>query len=153
MIICTGPISSGTRMLASIVKSWGIDSAHLSMPQWDTFWTPGDLDVVPDKYVIIVRRPDISVMSAFAQGHGNPALGGHWKDYDHRMSPAELDDWWWRAMEALAKLSPALWVSYEALVAEPFVQLRMIADFVGSENCNPPFTIKDGNKKWLSQRS
>lgn len=149
MIVCTGPISSGTRLLTKIVSAWGFEAEHRSMPQWDRFWRGSPLE----RYIVIVRRADISVRSAYAQGHGDPELigtdgGRYWAHLDHRMTHEELDAWWWKAMDRLAWLPDAYWLSYEALVTAPKVQLTALAVHLESETAEIPFEIYDGNEKW-----
>ena len=128
------------------------------MPHWDQFWEPEDLGFTVSRYVIIVRRPDISTRSAHNQGHGNPSLVGsdgtlHWAHFDHRVTVEELGEWWWKAMDKLAALPDAHWVSYEALVSNPERQLRNLAKALGSTTHKIPFEITDGNEKWLTRPS
>lgn len=146
-------------MLTDIVSSWGVDAEHRSMPQWEKFWTHEDEEA--DRYVVITRRPDISVLSAYEQGHGNPGLPPdddgvrRWTHLERRMTVQELGGWWWMAMERLALLPNAHWLSYEALVAHPTQQLMAVAEFLGIEPpvfpMMTPFDIKDGNEKWLAR--
>lgn len=151
VIVC-GPISSGTRMLTKIVQSWGVDAEHRSMPHWDYFWSTMDPAFIARRYVIITRRPDISIRSAYRQGHGNPALGGVWAKYDHRLTLQELHEWWKSAIGLLAQLQPAYWTSYEAWVADPQIQAALLADWLKIEGpAGLPFTIRDENEKWLAE--
>ena len=150
-VIVTGPISSGTRMLTKVVQSWGVDAEHRSMPHWDYFWSTMDPDFIANRYVVITRRPDISIRSAYKQGHGNPALGGVWAKYDHRLTLHELHQWWKSAMLRLSVLPNAYWTSYEAWVAAPQVQAYALSDWLGINETDLPFTIRDENEKWLAE--
>lgn len=142
-------------MLTAIVDNLGVGKVeHRSMPHWDDFWSHGELPWEVAKYFIITRRPDISVCSAYAQGHGDPDLLNpdgtyHWGHLDHRLTTHELMDWWWKAMEHLARLPDAHWFSYEAIVADPEQQIRNIASILNVPYVPPPFKIGDANAKWL----
>lgn len=138
-------------MLTKVVRSWGLKAVHRSMPHWDRFWTPDDLDFPVDKFVIIVRRPDFSVKSAYQQGHGDPRLKG-WGHLGHRMTEEELEQWWWQAIDHLAALPNAHWVFYAALVSNPEVQLRALAKALGSETHETSVQIRNENEKWRVAR-
>lgn len=146
MIICTGPISSGTRMMADILIGWGLEAEHRSMPQWQDFWKWQDFPA-DARFVIITRRPDFSVRSAWHSGHGNPSLYG-WSGLDHRMDEGELMTWWWKALDILADFPRAWWLSYEAIVANPKQQLSNLAHWLGLEAGQRMPIIFDANEKW-----
>jgi len=139
-VICTGPISSGTRLLHTItsviLKGYkDTEVVHRSMPQWDDFWDWREVD--GDRFVIIVRRPDFAVRSAWKQGHGDPELVGtdgrmHWAHLGHRMTEEELMGWWGKAMIRLAAIPLAYWVSYEALVENMDRQVENLAMWLGN---------------------
>jgi len=151
LLVCTGPISSGTRLLYNIVNgNFHIKAEHRSMPQWDDFWSWSD-DPPGSKYIVITRRPDISVRSALKQGHGDPKLRG-WEKRTHKADPDELAEWWWRAIRILATIPGAYWMSYEALVASPVTQVDNLAAWLGVAEVTYP-TIYDGNAKWLARLS
>ena len=146
MIVCTGPISSGTRLMAGIVRDdWGLDAVHRSMPHWETWWDWRDFPA-DTRFVIIVRRPDFSVQSAYRSGHGNPGLHG-WKHRKHRAEKRELMEWWWKAIGLLAGFPRAWWLSYEALVAEPRQQLENLAGWLGVKPVLKR-KIHDANERW-----
>ena len=131
----------------NVMKGWGLESEHRSMPQWTTFWSwkewPDDT-----RFIIIVRRPDISVRSAYAAHHGDPHFKAFRHLIDHRMDEKELDGWWWHAMEVLADFPRAWWMSYEALVKNPERQLLNLVDWLGIEKPSQIPVIFDGNEKW-----
>jgi hypothetical protein len=152
LIVATGPISSGTRLLTNIVGKLVVDEpvVHRSMPQWTVFWDYAD-DPEGTRYVIILRRPDISVRSAHKQGHGDPEKRG-WRHLDHRMTQVELNAWWVKAIIRLSHIPNAGWFSYEALIADPFVQVGSIAHWLGVP-CPPDILsriprIEDRNAKY-----
>jgi len=158
MIVCTGPVSNGTRLLTDIVRAiveGRDDVEHRSMPQWSDFWDYRD-DPEGTTYVIIVRRPDIAVRSAHRQGHGNPDLPGQ-EGLDHRLTESELMEWWERAMRRLAHIPGAYWLSYEALVAAPRQQIEALAGWLMEQPLRDGrvpasldvATIRDENAKWL----
>jgi hypothetical protein len=153
VIVCTGPISSGTRVLTEIVRALcpQDDVKHHSMPHWDTFWDEHRFPY-DTRYVVITRRFDITIESAYSQGHGNPEVAA-WAHMDHRLTKDELRSWWDTAMRNLAGLPDAYWMSYEALVANTEQQCRNLADWLKVPDrvwvdADIP-EVYDGNDKWL----
>jgi hypothetical protein len=153
VIVCTGPVSSGTRVLTDIVKALCPEDEvlHHSMPHWDKFWDEHDFPI-GTRYVVITRRHDFTIESAYRQGHGNPAQIG-WSHLDHRMTKADLSQWWDTAMHNLSGLPNAYWMSYEALIANTEQQCRNLADWLAVPDrvwvdASLP-EVYDGNEKWL----
>jgi hypothetical protein len=143
MIVCTGFVNSGTRLLHAIVKNdMGLDAMHLSYPHWDELW---DWCSYPDtnRWVIIQRRRDIAIRSAHAAGHP-----GVRKDVRRPVGIDVLAEWYDQAIRMFATIPGAYWLSYEALVAAPDVQVGNLAKWlqVGSWKKRQ---IRDENAKWL----
>jgi hypothetical protein len=152
VIVCCGPISSGTRMLTKLVTKLCPNEqvVHHSMPQWIEFW---DRSKFPEgtRYVVILRRPDISVRSAKHLGHGNIRKEA-FKPLGHDLSEQELNQWWWQAIDKLAGLPDAYWMSYEALLADKHTQVRNLARWLGvTPPKNPPIDITDQDEKWRKE--
>lgn len=141
MVVVTGPESSGTRLLAGIVRDvLGVEAWHHSMPHGDAgpngdgWWLPEEF---PDaRFVIIVRRPDVTGPSAVFHSHV-PTLAQHREE-------------WQRAISVLASIPDAYWMSYEALVANPVVQISSLAHWLGT-TLDPEKLpeITDRNDRWL----
>ena len=151
LIVCTGPISSGTRLLTRVVTALCPDDEvkHRSMPHWDRFWSVGE--EFPGRqpvFLIITRRADYSIKSAYREGHGNPEVAG-WEHYQRRLTKRDLEEWWWKAMGYLSLLPNSFWLSYEAMVTGYTAQTKNIAHWLGVEWRweNLP-DIYDGNEKW-----
>lgn len=164
-IVTCGPVASGTRMIWYLVKHWvqkdgdPRDVVHWSQPQWQTFWT---WDEWPDdtQFVIIIRRPDASTLSAYAGGHGlNIQERTGFNEWRARaplpreaVTHQDMLDWWDKAIALFANFPPerTYWVSYEAMMANPANQCRGISDFLGLESFDSPFPMIDANPKWLN---
>jgi hypothetical protein len=148
VIVCTGPISSGTRMMTHLVRQMTSEEViHHSMPQWGEFWDGSRFPGA--RYVIITRRPDISVRSAHKAGHGNNTKH-EFAHLDHTLTEDELDDWWWKAIDYLSRLNPACWVSYEAFITAPLMQLTNLAGLMGFTRIPAGLEdyISDQDAKW-----
>lgn len=163
-IVATGPVSSGTRMIYYIIEHWlraeqdPRDLVHWSQPNWQTFWTH---DEWPDdtQFVVIVRRPDCSTLSAWDRGHGlaiHERVGfNEWQAREPlpegSVTHADMLEWWDKAIGLFAAFPPerTYWVSYEAMIWNPPVQARGIARFLGFDRDDLPFPIRDQNEKWL----
>lgn len=154
-VVCTGPVSSGTRLLSRIVKGWGVDAVHRSMPQWEDFWSWEEWPL-DTRFVIIIRRPDYSTAAALRDGHGrmkHVRIGfDDWVtdgQADKEPTPEMLEDWWWKAIDTLASFPPrrTRWMFYAALIANPEVQLEALADWLGVPKGEYE-PIRDENAKW-----
>jgi len=133
MITVTGMESSGTRALHNLVHEMtSEETRHISWPNGGHKWGPEY--VKGDKVIIIVRRPDIRNQSAVNAGHVRTL--------------EEADEQWYEGMKALASVPDALWVSYEAMIGNPEVQMQIIAHFLGCEPLNHTPDWRDENKKY-----
>jgi len=113
-IVVCGPEGSGTRALAvnlhRLCEPVGKMVRHQSLPHGDWWWDAGAVRTeIP---VVMVRRPDISTVAACNQGC--------------TYTPEEAAAEWPRAIEILASLPGAIWVSYEAMTKHARVQLENI---------------------------
>lgn len=140
-VVCCGPESSGTRILAEIVRDYvGEEVVHRSVPHGnegtdgDGWWDAADF--ADARFVVIVRRPDVTALSSLAHNHTASVQ-------QHRAE-------WQRAIGFLATLPAAYWVSYEALVAAPQVQADNIAQWLGVTPTGAMPAVADYNGKWLS---
>lgn len=144
MIVCAGFVSSGTRLLHTIVDyHMGIPSLHRSYPHWDRFWNWKDFP--PDtQWILIQRDPEIAFKSAVKAGH--PGL----PDTTLLHAPEEeIRDWWidWRQM--IIDVPNPYWISYGELVHEPEVQIDRLASYLGVETPLESYpVITDANEKW-----
>jgi len=155
-IICSGFMSSGTKLLTAVVRELVDDREvwHTSLPsgpaglpeqyrnvdavQW---WSD---QVFPESQFIVIRRhQDVCVRSIMAR-NDLPAVP---KD------PELLYAWYWRAQEDLGRLKYAYRVEYELLVSDTQRTIEGIAAWLGVEYRPMPFDIYDADKKWLEQRS
>ena len=117
-IVCCGPEGSGTRALrVNIGRLCEPEHQvrHLSMPFGDEWWS--EHDVVGERAIIIVRRPDTTAQCAFHQG----CTG----------SIPEAAEEWPRAIAALARIPDAYWLSYEAMVGDARQQLINVMRWLG----------------------
>jgi hypothetical protein len=131
-VVCCGPESSGTRLLSKIVsENLGLVSYHQSMPHAGRWWTAQDFPGA--RFVVIVRRPDFTQRSA--------VIRGLVRDQD------EAREHWEEAMIRLASIPNAYWISYEALVAHPSMQIDNLARWLGVKANGYP-EVYDGNSKW-----
>lgn len=115
------------------------------MPNHDSFW---DWKADPEgtRYVVIQRRPDVVQLSLLAQH-------ARWEGEDVRpLRPdwATSREWWHRAIEALAHVPGAYWMSYEAMVVDARIQMQALAAWLGVEPVGPLIPTEDGNRKWLT---
>jgi hypothetical protein len=130
VVVC-GPESSGTTIMARVVRDYiVVPVVHRSMPHLHDWWDWRDY---PGRYVIIVRRADLTVRSQEA-----------------RQMPHAGAESWHRAMAMLAQIPDAYWVSYEALVAAPQRQADNVARWLGVTPQGVMPQIVDANAKWLA---
>lgn len=135
MIIATGPESSGTRILAQLIRDYlQTDVTHLSMPNAGEWWDWADYPGA--RFVVIQRRPDVTTQSALARQMAPSAE-------DHRQD-------WQRAIGLLASIPDAYWVTYEALLAAPQTQADNVAHWLGMVPSGELPAVVDENAKWLT---
>lgn len=146
MIVVTGPEGSGTRFLATVLRErFGVEPVHRPMPEHDVWWDYRD-DPPGTRYVVIIRRPDVTqlaILGQLALWEGTPvrALRHDWH---------EAREWWHRAVETLAGIPDAWWVSYEALVADVGAQADNLGRWLGLDPTGPVPEARDENAKWLT---
>ena len=151
VIVCTGPESSGTRLLTWIVRNnLSLEADHLSMPEGpphddapkvDEWWNWEevaaqweDMTGEPTRFVGILRRPNLAGLSAVRRGIV--------ADLDaHRLE-------WLKAMEMLTAIPDIYWVSYAGLIANPAYEIGYLARRL---HATPrwPARVVDANQKWL----
>ena len=126
MIVCTGPESSGTRLVNRIVATSGLAHRHRSMPNandWNLGLLPGDV-------VVAVRRELMgTARSAVAAGHA-ASLSAALRRRDAAV--ALIED------QVEVAGVPVLWIDYEALLTEA----RWVADQIG-EFIGAPVTLSE----------
>ena len=124
-VLCTGPESSGTRLLTRLVGGLGIKTTHKSIPHALNWWdeTAGITHIV-----CIVRDPFITQISATETGH--PSFwSGREATFPYRITNA------WQVMLDNCRTSGLPWIplTYEGLLLRPQWTLDNIADWIGVE--------------------
>jgi hypothetical protein len=151
MIVCTGPIGSGTRLLYSIVRfdlGLGLEAIHSSLPSGPNgmpyptdepyaWWTHDDFPVGA-RFVVITRRPD-ALVRAVMHRTDIPAIP---KDVE------VIGSMYRQAIDILAKIPNAYWVDYQALVSDPWQQVENLGVWLGCGGALRGI-IRDENAKWL----
>ena len=140
-VLVTGPEGSGTHMLASLIAALGIEVVNRSLPYAGVWWrypTDPEGGVLPERSVIITRRPDVR----------NLALLGRKPPLVATITEARAAHD--RALRALARIPDAYWLCYEAVCAEPLVQMANVADWLGVPVASELPPVHDANAKWLS---
>lgn len=129
-VLCTGPESSGTRLLTRIVST-GAYAMHRSLPHGDDWWV-GHLTGF-DAVVAIYRNEQATIASAVARSH--VLTGGQAADRRRR------------ALQELETLDP-VWVRYEDIVSN----VKWFTELLG-QRLGVTLTfwddVYDGNAKWL----
>ena len=126
-VLCTGPESSGTRLLTRLVEGLGVEAIHRSIPHSCKWWdVPSDIDRV----IYIVRDPWITEISAKEIGHPeNGCWTGKDKEYPFRLIKA----WEVFAENVVFSYTPWIPVTYEGLMKRPQWTLDNIADWLDVE--------------------
>lgn len=128
-VLCTGPESSGTRLLTRIVSS-GAYAMHRSLPHAGEWWVGCWTDY--DAVVAIVRDEEATIASAVAALHASsPERARRNRD---------------RALRELATLDP-IWVQYEDLVRQPAKTVKRLSTCLGVRLTHSE-EIRDENAKW-----
>lgn len=128
-VLCTGPESSGTKLLTRIVQT-GADGEHRSMPHDNEWWDPKQ--VPHDCAVVIVRDGRWTAESAWDMPHCGSV--------DEALFRREM------ALRRLGELQvPVLWVGYEGLVAAPHAQVQVIGAWLGA-SLDVPEIVYDANE-------
>lgn len=134
VLVC-GPEASGTQLVTRIVATDPRAHAmHRSLPEGEEWWDWRDFD--PHAVVVVIRRPDVRALSAIKATHVR-TLG-------------EAETEWQRAIRELASIPNAVWLSYEALVADPDTQIANLSHRLGLE-LHAPEPIVDRNAAWMPQ--
>lgn len=134
-VVCTGPESSGTRLLTQIVAGMGVEAVHRSIPQgndWE-WYQREDYDAA----VVIVRDFYPAARSKVTNRHCG----------DLGTSEREL-----REAIAVIPMLPYRWtlVTFSNLVTRPEKVAEEIAEFLGVE-VGPLPEIRDANAKWYAE--
>lgn len=120
MIVCTGPESSGTRLLERIVATSGVACGHRSMPHAND-WNLGLTSL--DEVVVITRERMATARSAVATGHA-PSLERALMRRDLALGLI--------TEQVLQAGVASLWIDYDALTLRPEVVVEELADFIGA---------------------
>jgi hypothetical protein len=149
LIVCAGFVSSGTRLLHTIVDyHMGIPAMHRSWPHWDRFWHPDDFThrypFTQPQWILIDRDPGYAIESAVKAGH--PGL----PDTTLLHAPkSEIEEWWleWRKMQSA--FQDPYWISYGELVAYPRETIDRLASYLSVKTPLDSYpVITDQNEKW-----
>lgn len=136
-VLCTGPESSGTRLLTRLVGDLGVESIHRSVPHAKK-WI--DWPVV-DKIIIIVRDPFITELSAEEAGHPS-----YWDGIDSTF-PYRITHAWELMVDKVAQTGvPWIPLTYEGLLARPQWTLDHVADFLAVPRRPVSIEVKDPRK-------
>lgn len=125
-VTCTGPESSGTRLLTRLVSGLGVVAVHRSVPHGPEWWPR--LDDTDSTHMVVITR-DIEKTLA------SQKRAGHMQVWQHRLSPQEKYDLSVGVLIRQTRLwgRKALWIEYEDLVAEPQRVMDAVAAFLGVE--------------------
>lgn len=134
-VLCTGPESSGTRLLTRLVGSLGVDAIHRSVPHAMDWWNaPSDID----RFIVVVRDPFVTEVSAKEAGHPS-----YWSGIDstfpYRVTKA------WETIIDNVRGKPWIPITYEGLLLRPQKTLDNIADWMGV--AHQPVTEKIDNPR------
>lgn len=133
VLVC-GPEASGTQLVARIVATDPRALViHRSLPHGDEWWD-WRLATRADEAVVVLRRPDVRALSAIKATHVRTL--------------AEAESEYSRAIADLARIPDAVWISYEALVADPDTQIATLGRRLGLE-LRAPERIEDRNAPWI----
>lgn len=140
-VLCTGPESSGTRLLTRIVATGeGIEAIHRSIPHYQSWdlWVPEVGEI--DKVVFISRAWNPTIQSQVARGL---------VEYEAQ-SIAHLQ----RAHVEFAKQigdKPWWYVIYHNLIYRPDIVLSDLEEFLGV-SVELPEEVYNANFKWNGPR-
>lgn len=123
-VLCTGPESSGTRLLTRLVDNLDVEAFHRSIPHGPDWWNaPEDIDRV----IFINRDPWITQISSEEIGHPD---NGFWSDED-KVFPDRIIKAWKVFAENVILLG-VRWmpISFEGLVQRPQWTMDQIANWL-----------------------
>lgn len=136
-MLCTGPESSGTRLLTRLVNLLDVEAVHRSIPHGDKWW---DIPEYYDAAIFISRDPWITEISGVEAGHiENCGWTGHDREYPYRLTNA------WKHFAVNVILTDKKWIpiTFEGLVSRPQWTLDNIADWLGVQHAEVTEEISD----------
>ena len=127
-VLCCGPQSSGTRLLARILRTSGAEVTHKTLPDRGIWWGwdeqrqqycyPGQTYFPCDRAVAILRDPDIATASVEREGKPVTSMGAAWDQQEARRLIAAFPD-------------SALVIAYRDLIDHPDEVLERISAYLG----------------------
>lgn len=136
-VVCTGPESSGTRVLTRTVNLLDVEAIHRSIPHAERWW---DMPSQVDAFIFISRDPFITEMSGLEANHINHCgWKGIDREYPYRLTNA------WREFANNVIVPREKWIplTFEGFVARPQWTLDHIAEWLGVESATITEKIVD----------
>lgn len=122
-VLCTGPESSGTRLLTRLVENLGIEAIHKSIPHGMEWWSHTEN---VDRIICVVRDPFVTIISATEAGHP-----GHWIGLEATF-PYRITHAWEVMVKHISEYDvPWIPITYEGLIQRPQWTVDNIADWLG----------------------
>ncbi len=136
-ILVTGPESSGTKMVASLLRQAGADVTHSSpkyrIEQGKDLYDGSDFDAT----VLVIRNGYTNALSMVDNGHESNVSMAEW----------QIADDIYEILESLNSFFNVHVVTYEAIVHEPKA-IEVLCKTLGLDHTKITDTIGDGNAKY-----
>ncbi len=139
-ILVTGPESSGTKLVASLLRQAGADVTH-SSPKYRIEQGKDLYDGYGfDATVLVIRNGYTNVLSMVDNGHESNVSMAEW----------QIADDIYEILESLSSFFNVHVVTYEAIVHEPKA-IEVLCETLGLDHTKITDTIGDGNSKWYRE--
>lgn len=125
-VLCTGPESSGTRLLTRLVSNLGVEAIHRSIPHGKEWWAIKPEDY--DRAIFICRDPFMTEISATEAGHPQ-----HWEGRLSRYPDRLINAWSAFTIHIVWSGKQWLPLTYEGLLDRPQFVMDGVAQWLGVE--------------------